>query len=541
MVVLGINGGLRLGYQDVSAVLIIDGKVIAAVEEERLNRIKHSPGQLPYLSIKEVLKIGKIKFSDINIIATHGSTWGEEYRGRLKDYLKFTFGSSPEIRSYHHHDCHAASAFYASGFDETMIVTADSSGDGVALQLATGKGNVLEVLKRVERPDSLGLFYSMITQFCGFGRDSDEYKLMGLSSYGNSSHFDFNEVISYENGALKLNRNFIPAIEPGKPQPTRQEKIFNDSFIGRYGEHRVPGAPVNQHFMDVAASAQKHLEDMLVGIVTDLNRQTGLTKLCMAGGVALNCAANQKLANLPFMQDIYIAPASSDAGISLGAAYLATNEEGIKCTALTDTYLGPSFTNDEIKSVLEKSNTRFSFCSNPVAEAAMLLEEGKVIGWFQDRMEFGPRALGNRSILANPATPDIQNTVNQKIKFREGFRPFCPSVLEEDVDLFFRGRPFQSPNMTINYRAVETAKQAIPGVIHVDNTARIQTVSGKNNALYYDLLLHFKKSTGIGVLLNTSFNRNNEPMVCNPIEALSVFFGSGLDCLVMGDFVIRKD
>lgn len=540
MVVVGINGGVRLGYQDIAAVLMVDGKLVAAVEEERINRIKHSPAQLSFLSIKEVLRIAGLRFEEVNIIATHGETWGNEFPTRLRDYFKFNFGSCPEIRIYHHHDCHAASAYFASGFSDSMLLSLDSSGDGISVQLSIGKQGRMKVAKRIARPDSFGIFYSLVTQFCGFLRDTDEYKLMGLSSYGNRTKFDFSSVIDYRTGELKLNSDYIKKIEPGQPQPTRQEKLFTEKFEKEFGNARIYGTPLSDVYKDIAASAQAHFEKILVALITDFHQETGLKNICLAGGVALNCAANQKIANLPFIENFFVQPVSSDAGISLGAAYLATVDEGISVQPMQDVYLGASYTNDEVKALLDKMNLRYKPLNDATSEAARLINEEKVIGWMNGRMEFGPRALGNRSILANPAADNIQQKVNQKIKFREGFRPFCPSVLEEDAPLYFEGKPTVSPYMTINFNATQLAKEKINGVIHVDGTARIQTVNRKRSPQYYSLLQNLKQYTGTGVVLNTSFNRNNEPIVCNPVDAVSSFFGCGLDYLIIEDFLVSK-
>lgn len=540
MIVLGINGGFRLGYQDISAALAINGKIIAAVEEERLNRIKHSPGQLPFLAIKEVLNIAGIKFGDIDIIATHGETWGNEFPPRIRDYFCFNFGQCPSLQIYHHHDCHAASTYYASGFKKAMVVTLDSSGDGISLQLAVGENQKIKVVKRIARPDSLGIFYSLITQFCGFQRDSDEYKLMGLASYGNKTAFDFNSVISYSNKELKLNTEYIKAIAPGQPQPTRQERLFTEKFEKVYGEHRLIGAAMSDFYMDIAASAQYHFENILVDVVTDFYRETGIGKICLAGGGALNCAANKRIANLNFIEEIFVQPASSDAGISVGAAYLASVGEGITCQPMDDVYLGTSYSNDNIQHLLQQLNLSFKIVDDPSSVAAKHIAEGKVIGWLSGRMELGPRALGGRSILANPAAQNIQQIVNQKIKFREGFRPFCPSVLEEESPIYFKGRPTTAPFMTINFDVQSGNKEKIKGIVHIDNTARVQTVSPTTAPQFHSLIKALKDETGTGVVLNTSFNRSNEPIVNSPVDAVSCFYGSGLDYLFLENFVLSK-
>lgn len=540
MYVLGINGGVRLGYQDISAVLMKDGEVIAAVEEERLNRIKHSPGQLPEFAVKQVLQQAGITIHDVDFIASHGSTWGDKYEEVLQGYFTYNFGHCPAIRRVHHHNAHGASAFFASGFDEALVLTIDNSGDGVSTKISHGKGAELIPITEYTRPNSLGMFYSLITQFCGFRRDTDEYKLMGLSSYGDRKKYNFDWLLKYGNGTYSFDDQYLKYIEPGQSQPTRQEMVFSDKFIEKLGKKRLSHEPLTQYQKDLAASAQQQFENVLLDLVTHHHKQTGLRKLCLSGGAALNCVANQQLMNLDFIDELYVQPASSDAGISLGAAYLVSVLEGATPRKMQTAYLGNEYSNEEIKKVLDFSNITYKNTDNPAAYAAQKVSEDKVIGWFQGKMEFGPRALGNRSILANPANAAMKDIVNSKIKFREAYRPFCPSVLEEDSELYFTGKQPIAPYMTITYDVKESQGTKIPAVTHVDNTARIQTVNQKQNPLYYQLLLQMKQITGMGVVLNTSFNRNREPMVCSPLDAISCFYGSGLDCLVMGNFVMEK-
>jgi len=541
MYILGINGGFRQGYQDVSACLIKDGAVVAAIEEERLSRIKFSAGRLPYLSVLEVLKIAGITIQDVSIVAYHGSTWEAEIDTRLKDYFQNHFGYAPEIKRYHHHDCHAAGTFFSSEFEEALILTIDNSGDGVSLQVATGKGTSINVLERFERPNSLGLFYSMITQFCGFTKDSDEYKLMGLAAYGDKHKFDLSWLIGFENESLQLDTQYIHTVAPKAPSLHKDEMIFNQAFIERIGfERRLPSSIVTQDYKDLAASAQFHLENVMLKIVQHYLQQTGLRKLCMAGGVALNCLMNQRLINELPIEDLFIQPSATDAGISIGAAWLASCEKNEKPIASADTFLGNEFSNEEIQKALDICQINYEIVKDPATTAADLLAEGKVIGWFQGRMEFGPRALGNRSILAYPATSDIQSIVNRKIKFREGFRPFGASVLEEDVAVYFEGKKAQSPYMTITYQTKSDKSASLKGVTHHDGTCRIQSVSKAQNELYYALLKALKAKTGNGICLNTSFNLNHEPIVSTPQQAIATFFASGLDTLLIGAFIVRK-
>ncbi len=541
MYILGINGGLRQGYQDVSAVLVKDGIVIAAVEEERLSRIKSSAGRLPYLSVLEVLRIGNISIKDVDVLAFHGSTWGG-FDDKLEKYFNRNFGYCPPVKKHHHHDCHVASSFFASSFEEALLVSIDGSGDGISMQISVGKDQNISTIYRSERPNSLGIYYTMITQYCGFIKDRDEYKLMGLSSYGIANTFSFDWLIKFVKGELKLNQDYLVEILPGQPAPHRDEMMFNEKFISKLGkEARVPKSTISNFYKDVAASAQQHFEDLLLKIVAHFVKVTGINNVCLSGGSALNCVANQQLMNSNFVDELYVQPASSDAGISLGAAWLSCLDYNIKPEAPTNNYFGSDYSDSEIESVLKACHLNYKKLDNPALTAAELIASNKIIGWFQGQMEFGPRALGNRSILANPSNPEMQNIVNHSIKFREGFRPFCPSVLEEDFALYFEGKQAISPYMTITYDANEFAQQNIPGVVHVDQTARIQTVNSSDNIRYYELLKNLKQINGHGVVLNTSFNLSHEPIVCSPRDALATFHSSGLDALIIGSFLIEKN
>ncbi len=540
MYILGINGGVRPGYQDIAACLIKDGQIICAVEEERLNRIKFSPGQLPELAVHECLKSAGISINDVDFIASHGITWGEEYAVKLRDYLRYTFGYAPPIEFVHHHDAHAASAFYGSGFDKAMIITLDASGDGVSTQFMIGEGKQMKLVKRIERPNSLGIFYSLITQFCGFRRDSDEYKLMGLAAYGDPNAYDLSEMLSVNNGEYRLNQEFLKPIIPGQSQPSRQEMGFSDKLIDLLGNKRLKHEPIEQKHKDIAASAQKLLEDVIVEIVTDFNNTTGLRKICLAGGVSLNCVANQKIMNLPFIEDIYIQPAASDAGVALGAAMMVSAQKGIIPQTINSALLGPEFSNDEIEQALKNINVKYKKVENIAKHAAEYIYQNKVIAWFQDKLEFGPRALGARSIIANPAMPDVKNIINRKIKFRESYRPFCPSVTLDSFKQYFDGRANSAPFMNITFDVKDEVKNLIPGVVHNDGTSRIQTVDKNIQPLYYNLLKEFEALSGFPVVVNTSFNTNNEPIVANPYDAVSSFYRSGIDVLIIGDFVIEK-
>ena len=541
MLVLGISGGFRQGYQDASACLVEDGVVLSALEEERLSRVKHSPGKLPFLAISEVLRMSGKSIEDIDEIAFHGSTWGEHIDGKLIDYFLNHFGYAPPISRHHHHDCHAASTFFASGFNEALVLTSDSSGDGISLQISVGRGENLECIRRFDRPNSLGIFYSLITQYCGYTKERDEYKLMGLSSYGDRNAYDFSFLIDFQRGELILNQEYLVSIPPRTPSPHQDEMLFNAAFLEKMGKpRRLPGDRIDQFYKDVAASAQRCLEITTLKLAEHFARKLGLSKLCIAGGVALNCVQNQRLIQSDFIESLYVKAASGDSGISLGAAWLSSSQNGISLKGIPSIYLGPSYNNVEIEETLKASGVVYSKLESPCVKAAELISENKVIGWFQGRMEFGPRALGNRSILANPSNPEMKQIINSKIKFRESYRPFCPSVLEEDANSYFVIKEQLSPFMNITFDVRPETANEIPSVVHVDGTARVQTVRKTDNELFYDLLQELKKLTGRGLVLNTSFNLSHEPIVCSPRQAIGSFFSSGLDALVIGDFLITK-
>ncbi len=538
--VLGINGGVRPGYQDVSAVLLRNGELVAAVEEERLNRIKFSAGQLPVLSVQEVLKIAVIGIYDVSVVAYHGSTWQLSIESVLKSHFENYFGFCPQIKRYHHHDCHAASTFYSSGFEEALVITVDGSGDGISTRIGVGDKNGIRTIREFARPQSLGIFYSMITQLCGFTRDADEYKLMGLAAYGNASAFDLSEILYTTPEGYFFDTGFMVDIIPGQSSPSRYEMLFNKKLTDKLGLKRRTSAGIEQPYKDLAASAQQQLEKILTHLVKTYVQQTGIKKVCMAGGVALNCLANQKIEALDEVEALYIQPASSDSGISLGAAYLASVEHGFSIKKMTHVFYGNSFTDAEIELALQNCGVNYTRSENIIEEVATALAGNKVVSWFQDRMEFGPRALGSRSILANASTENIQSIVNQKVKFREGFRPFGASVLEEDFHTYFNAKGATAPFMTKVFDVKPEHQTLLKGVTHADGTCRVQTVNSAQHKKYFELLSSFKQRTGTGVLLNTSFNLNHEPIVCTPRQAIASFFASGLDVLAIGNFTLQK-
>lgn len=537
--VLGINGGLRLGYQDVSAVLLKNGEIVAAIEEERLIREKHASGRLSEKSILEVLRIGGITIGDVDVVATHGSTWGDDFEEHLKDYFNHHFGHVPTIERHHHHECHAASAFYASGFDSALTFTADGSGDGSSSRIYNSRIGKMELVAEFKRPHSLGIFYSVMTQYCGFVRDSDEYKLMGLAPYGNPDAFDLSKVLQVSDGRFSLDEGILRPILPGKPQTTKQERAFSPELITLFDgiQPRLREHEMDAHYMNVAASTQQRLQQIMVELVGYWLKETGNKNLCLAGGVALNCAANKSLVESLPLEGVFVQPASSDAGISLGAAYLSSLEKGVIPQAMNFVALGRSYSDDEVLEQLDLFGLGYERV-DPTVTAAQLIAEGKVIGWFQGREEFGPRALGQRSILASAEGGEMKSRINSKIKFRESFRPFCPSIIEEDFKVHFDSPMSELPFMTVNVNVREPKR--FPAISHIDGTARVQTVNNQVNPLYHRMLTQLKEITGVGMCVNTSFNRSNEPIAGSPRDAISIFYGSGLDALVIGSFLLTK-
>ena len=386
------------------------------------------------------------------------------------------------------------------------------------------------------RTNSLGILYSMMTQFCGFTRDSDEYKLMGLAPYGNPNRVDLSFLVDLNSKGFKVNQRYMYGAEPGQPQSSRQQAIFNKKVIDQLGAPRIPGSDLSQLYKDIAASTQLLLEEALCKAVKEFHEDTGIRRVCLAGGVALNCAANKKILELDFIDDIFVQPASSDAGISLGAAYLASTRFDRRPEGQIGTKLGRNYNDAEVTNQLSQLGVSFKTVEDPAALAADFIHQNKVIGWFNGRAEFGPRALGSRSILGSAIDPDMKELINRKIKFREGFRPFCPSVIKEDFKKAFSSPVEEHPYMTIN---VDVHSDRFPAITHVNGTARVQTVDD-SDASFHQLLKSVGERQELGVVVNTSFNRMGEPMVYSVRDAVSCFFGSGLDYLIIGRSLVSK-
>ncbi|WP_175941710.1 carbamoyltransferase C-terminal domain-containing protein [Caballeronia sp. BCC1704] len=576
MYTLGINAV----YHDSAAALVRDGVVIAAAEDERFTHVKHakrpvpfSTWQLPFDAIDYCLKEAGIELADIDHVAysydphlfsgmpkqakatialpfmpsehvtgnPSESPWDPLFlsyivnaRGQLLDgaphHLKKRFasgGRAPrfEWHNVDHHLSHEASAFLAAPYENTAVLTMDGRGEGVTTSLGQFVDGEYKRLKQVELPHSLGLLYEAVTDYLGFLHSSDEYKVMALASFGKPAYVDqFREIVKYRNDGSYT--------------------VDAPRLVERFGPRRERGGPLTQHHYDIAHSLQVVLEETALDLARWLHERTGLKHLAMAGGVALNCVMNARLRDRGPFEDIWVQPAAGDAGTALGAALWTDYQERVKQGDssrrwhMNHAYLGPRYEDDEIEQFLKWSKTPYRRLHDIASETAEILASNRVIGWYQGRTEFGPRALGARSILASPIDPSMQARLNE-IKDREDFRPVAPVVMEEHAaDWFVDARV--APFMLFVFDVREDMKSRIPAVTHIDGTARVQTVNRSQHPLYYDLLAAFKARTGVPVLVNTSFNTRGEPMVNSPRDALESFWTSPLDALVIGPFLIEK-
>ena len=548
MYILGINGSVRSNNQDASACLLNDGKIIAAAEEERFLKIKFAMGVLPLNAIRFCLEFAKISIKDVSYVVFPGITYNDITR-ILESYFKFHFGYCPKVKVVDHHMAHAASVFYTSGFDDSMIITADLTGDGRSTTLCYGSDDKISVLKEFKRPDSLGIFYSIITQYLGFQRDGDEYKVMGLSAYGNNNaanHYDFSWLLSYSGGSdrgsgnYSLNTDYLNLYENNRTPP-RQEPLYSEKFLSKLNNkpRRLEDMPIDGYYKDIAKNVQEHLEKVSLSLLEYLHKETNSENLCLAGGVALNVLMNQKLMESRFVKNIHLTSVPGDNGLSLGAAVMIAKENGFKIDKYEHPFWGPEYSNEEIEYVLTRAKVHFEHVKDISKQVAQLVAQRKIIGWFQGRMELGARALGSRSILSDPTDKDMKDRLNKYVKFREDFRPFAPSVLEERAPEYFTNCRY-APFMAITYNVRPEKIREIPTPIHVDNTARLQTVSKSQNGLYYDLIKNFEYETGIPIVTNTSLNVKDRPICLSPVDALSTFYSTGMDGIAIGNYVLLK-
>lgn len=568
MNVLGFGGPFF--YHDPAAAIIIDGKVIAAAEEERFGREKHAIGRPCLSSIEFCLKQAGISPKDIDAVAFSWSfdaynkkkwqyaaktlltepscAWKVIAKARKKnaavkksvlDVLKHFRIDLPEEKIFfiEHHISHAASAYLLSGYEKSAIMSIDGSGEFTSTLFAEGSGGKITKIKEIDLPDSLGRFYSTMTAYLGFDPNDGEYKLMGMAPYGDPSKIDLSDVIRCDGENFKTNPEYVWPIRSRRYDKNAR---IPKKLVKRFGPPRK-GDGLEEPYIHIAAATQKIFEDTVIKLMNfhlgEALRRTG--NLTFAGGCALNVSLNRKLIENPLVNNIFVQPASHDAGTSLGAAVFAANALGDKIEPMKHVYLGPEYSNERIEAALKIPELSYRVSADIERETASLLAEGMVVGWFQGRMEFGPRALGNRSILGNPAIPGTSDRINEMVKFREKWRPFCPSILREHAGEII-GRDMDAPFMTLSFPVTKEWKSRIPEVVHVDGTMRPQTVSQGDNPRFYKLIKLFFGKTGIPVVINTSLNRRGEPMVCSPEDAVNMYLGSGLDHLAIGDYLVSR-
>jgi len=570
--------GLNTFHGDSSACLFKDDKIIMAIEEERLRRIKHWAG-FPSKAIEACLKEAGITVKDLDYITvsknpsanlfkkiTHTLLKHKKFSiilDRLSQSKKVTSikgllakefnvpesDIKAEVHNIEHHRSHMASTFLASPFEEAAILSIDGFGDFSSTMTGVGKGNSFEVFDSVIFPHSLGAFYGAITQYLGFMNYGDEYKVMGLAPYGEVKYLSLFEDIIHltDDGLFKLNEKYFRHSKEGVTMSWEDgypviEQMFSEYMVEKLGPQRKKGEELTQYHKDLAASAQRMTEIAIFHIMNHLQKRTGLKKICIAGGVAQNSVANGKLYLETGFEDIYIPPAATDAGTAIGSALYFMNMELKKdrIAPMLSANLGQRFTNEEIEKALNDRGTKFEIKTDEEINeiVADSLRNAGVVGWFKDRSEFGPRALGYRSILSDPTRDDAKEILNLKIKKREPFRPFAPSILEEYVEEYFE-QTDTVRFMEKVFQIRESKRKDLPAVTHVDGSGRLQSVSREINPKYYDMIQAFYKKSGIPIVLNTSFNEN-EPIVNTPAEALDCYLRTQMDVLVMENYVVRR-
>jgi carbamoyltransferase len=561
MNILGIGGYSH----DSAAALVQDGKLVAAVAEERLSRVKHAGGT-PRLAAQYCLDSAGLTWDDVDCVGCYMRPFvrlGRRIPYRLCKAVRnplYSFGyigyeiihnalyiygmrgmrgAKTRLHFMDHHPAHAASAFLVSPFDEAALLSVDYVGEFTTTWMGVGRGTEIRKIEHTNYPNSLGVFYSGITDYLGFLRASDEYKVMGLAAYGEPEYYeDFKRVIRmrsdgwYDADLSWFAAHYLPGSRYG---------YFSKKFIDRFGPPRRKGEPIEERHRNIAASAQKLVEEIVLGLARRLRKLTGLPNLCMAGGVALNCSMNGRLLREGPFDSIFVQPAAGDDGIAIGAAFqLHHRLTGAgRSFVMEDARLGPEWSSEEIRAFLDSAKLPYIKPGDLEKHAAGLIAEGKIVGWFQGRAEFGPRALGARSILADPTRPEMRDLLNKYVKHREEFRPFAPSCLEERAGEFFTGC-VRSPFMLFVHPVEPQWREKLPAITHVNGTARVQTVSKKVNPRYYRLIEEFSRLRGTPMIVNTSFNVMGEPIVNSPAEAVRCFYSTGIDSLVIGDYVLEK-
>jgi carbamoyltransferase len=552
--------GINSAWHDSSVALVDDGRVLFAAGEERFSRVKHDSG-FPGLALSAALRHAGASIADVDeigfgwnrpgvgeswilaataarripfdyrVVGAHVALLGRAlYTGDGLRHLKRDFGPiAAPVRYIDHHEAHAWSTYGLCGADDAAVLVVDGHGAWQATSIYLGEGNRLKRLKVFTYPNSIGSFYTAFTDLLGFESNSDEWKLMGLAAYG-APTYDLSEIITVESDGYRINANALRVTPHGPP--------FLQS---RFGARRNPDEGFTSDDRNLAASVQQATEEAMVALASLAVRLTGRRRLCLAGGVAMNSKANGAILAAGVVDELFVQPAATDDGTAIGAA-IALQKRSTKPPRnglMTHAYLGPDYSSTTIRSVLEDSRVPFVQIADVERLAASLLAGGHVLGWFQGRMEFGPRALGARSIIADPRWLEMRDRVNASVKFREEWRPFAPACLAERASEFFEPA-HSSPFMILTFTVKEEKREVIPAVTHIDHSARVQTVTEDANPSYWGLINEFDRLTGVPVVLNTSFNLKGEPIVCTPQDALRTFFTSGLDFLVIEDFVVPK-
>lgn len=558
--------GLNYYFHDSTACLVVDGKLVAAIEEERLTRVKHT-GAFPRCSIKRCLKMSGLEPGDIDAVAVSIKPtlhWGAKTGYALRNIIKSRpflqhelltsrqkqkafwgwfsetwpdAGAQPAVHMVPHHLSHIAGSFYVSPYEKAALLSLDGSGEWATSFVGYGEHNTVSRYNQSFFPNSLGSFYEAVTEFCGFRPNYDEGKTMGLAPFGDPAvfHRQVSEIVQVDDdGAINMDLSCFG-------YQFWEYPTYNEKFCRTFGRPRGHGEPFEKHHEDVAAAFQRVLEDAALKICRNLKEKTRARHLVLAGGVALNSVMNGRIVRESGFEDIYVMPAAGDNGTAIGAAYYVLH--GIlraeRRFVHENPYVGTSYCQEEIDAAIRECKLNPVRYDNIAVEAARLLHQGNIIGWFQGAMEIGPRALGNRSILADPTRKDMKDRINAEVKHREAYRPFAPSVPAEAMGDYFNSE-IEAPFMLKVCDVLPEKRETLPAITHVDGSARMQTVRKEINPLYHSLLIEFGKLSGVPVLLNTSFNVMGEPIVESPVDALRCFFSTGLDKLVIGNYVIGK-
>lgn len=571
MIVLGLGGAVG---HDPAAALVVDGKVVAAAEEERFNRNKHSKGLQAEQSALFCIQQAGLQPGDVQAVAVPYapiSIFGPErwhyawrhlyapdraltailngnrrYRRNRRNVFAMLqkIGIDPRKIKFvpvQHHLAHASSAYHLSGYKNAAILSIDGVGEYCTTWFGYGECGEIHCLKEFYAPDSLGGMYGAVTEFLGFEMLDGEFKVMGMAPYGDATKIDVRPLIRWNERGFKINTRLVNCIGWRRFKRDGKGTFFAQRLVDLWGAPRK-GDDIDEPYIHIAAAVQKTLEEIVLAMTNHyLGQHIARTKrLCYAGGVALNVKCNKRLIEyLGPDGELFVQPAASDAGSALGAATYAAHQLGDTIEPMQHAYLGPEYSNDEIEAALKKRAIRYEKLQSITDVASDLLARGEVVAWFQGRMEFGPRALGNRSILGNPGIKGTADKINAQIKYRERWRPFCPSILDVGAEEILQSK-HPSPYMTFTFDVADSWKERIREIVHVDGTARPNIVTPESNPRYYELLMKFYKKTGLPVVLNTSLNRRGEPMICSPDDALNMFYASDLQNLAIGDFLLRK-